>query len=87
MLTGPEQTPIGLHALAIQLGLPARWLRAEALAGRIPVLRVGHVMLFSLSAVRAALVLRAAEMTAAGDGATPLTRLPTTGSQEVQHAG
>jgi hypothetical protein len=36
------------------------WLRQEALAGRIPCLRVGRKLLFNAEAVKAALYERAA---------------------------
>jgi hypothetical protein len=49
-----------LHRLAAHLRLPREWLRAEAVAGRLPCLRVGHVFLFSLSAVEKILAERAA---------------------------
>ena len=44
-----------LHRLAMRLRLPARWLDAEANAGRIPCLRVGKRKLFNLAAVELAL--------------------------------
>lgn len=46
--------------LAQRLRLPVRWLRTEALAGRIPSLEIGRRILFNLDAVRAALAKRAA---------------------------
>ena len=52
---------VNVHDLAERLNLPARWLRAEALAGRLPVLRVGRRLRFNVDAVEQALLERAAE--------------------------
>jgi hypothetical protein len=51
---------LSLPRLAAQLRLPREWLRAEALAGRLPCLRVGRKLLFNLSAVERELAERAA---------------------------
>lgn len=51
---------IRLRKLASQVRLPPAWLKGEALAGRLPCLRVGRTFLFSLSAVEKALAERAA---------------------------
>jgi excisionase family DNA binding protein len=48
-----------LSRLAARLRLPADWLREEALAGRIPCLRVGRKLLFNADAVEKALAERA----------------------------
>ena len=56
-----KPTPIRLYQLALATGLPWRWLRDEALAGRIPCLRAGRCMLFNYYAVEEALAERAAE--------------------------
>jgi hypothetical protein len=40
------------------LGVPAKWLRAEAKANRIPHLKAGRRLLFNISAVREALLSR-----------------------------
>jgi hypothetical protein len=48
-----------LNRLAARLRLPADWLRDEALAGRIPCLRIGRKLLFSPDAVERALAERA----------------------------
>lgn len=53
-------TPVNLHALALYTHLPREWLRREALAGRIPCLRIGRKLLFSPAAVEKALTERAA---------------------------
>jgi len=50
-----------LPKAARRLGVPARWLRNEALAGRVPALRAGSRLLFNVEAVRAALLARAAK--------------------------
>jgi hypothetical protein len=52
-----------LHVLALgrELGLPWRWLLAEANAGRIPCLRVGKALRFEPRAVELALAARAAK--------------------------
>jgi hypothetical protein len=51
---------ITLHQLAVRLRLPREWLRAEALAGRLPCLRVRRKLLFSLPTVERILAERAA---------------------------
>lgn len=45
--------------LADRLKLPAPWLKAEAMAGRIPSLRVGRRLLFNVTAVERLLLKRA----------------------------
>ncbi len=51
-MTDSTQRPSTLHATSRALGLPADWLRDEALAGRIPCLRAGTRLLFDLELVR-----------------------------------
>ena len=51
---------VNLHALALHTRLPREWLRREALAGRIPCLRIGQKLLFNPEAVEQALAKRAA---------------------------
>ena len=51
---------VPLPACADYFGLPATWLRTEADAGRIPMLRAGRRRLFNLDAVRRVLADRAA---------------------------
>lgn len=53
---------VNVHGLAEHLRLPAIWLRKEALAGRIPALRVGHRYRFNPLAVEHALLERAADI-------------------------
>jgi hypothetical protein len=50
-----------LPRLALHLCLPRDWLRAEAMAGRLPCLRVGRKLLFNVSAVEQILADRAAQ--------------------------
>jgi len=50
---------LSLPHAARRLRVPAQWLRDEALAGRVPVLRIGRRLLFNVDAVRAALLERA----------------------------
>ena len=50
-----------LNRAARRLGVPARWLRAEAEAGRVPYLKAGSRLLFNVSAVSDVLARRAAE--------------------------
>ena len=47
------------HAAA-RLGVPARWLRAEVDAGRVPCLRAGRRWLVNPAVVEAVLLARAA---------------------------
>jgi excisionase family DNA binding protein len=49
-----------LHQMAARLRLPRVWLREEALAGRLPCMRVGRKLLFNLSTVERILAERAA---------------------------
>ncbi|MCG3127422.1 MAG: hypothetical protein CHACPFDD_02282 [Phycisphaerae bacterium] len=60
----PVQTSevfLPLHRAASRLGVPATWLRTEALAGRVPHLRVGRRLLFNPAAVEEALLHRASQ--------------------------
>lgn len=52
VMSKPYITLIALHRAT---GLPEAWLRREALAGRIPHLRVGRRLMFNLDAVRASI--------------------------------
>lgn len=49
---------VSLINAARKLGLPMAWLRREAGAGRVPVLRVGRRLLFNVEAVEVALLAR-----------------------------
>lgn len=57
--------PLPLHLAARHLRVPARWLRDEIEAGRLPALRAGRVTLIHVPTVAAVLAERAkAERTA-----------------------
>jgi hypothetical protein len=60
---------VNVTSLARLLRLPGGWLRGEALAGRIPCLKVGRKLRFNPAAVQAALARRAAESAAAAPSA------------------
>jgi hypothetical protein len=51
--------PETLNQLSRRLKLPARWVRREAEAGRLPCLKVGDTFLFSPRAVDEALLKQA----------------------------
>lgn len=55
-----ETKLVSLMGLKRALHLPAVWLKAEALAGRIPSLKAGNRLLFNAEAVERALLDRAA---------------------------
>ena len=59
-----ETELVNILGLARALRLPGAWLKAEAVAGRIPVLRAGRRFLFNVAAVRETLLRRAAELPA-----------------------
>ena len=48
-----------LDAMALQLGVSQKWLKAEAEAGRIPCLKAGRTLLFNPEAVFEVLAERA----------------------------
>ena len=50
---------ITIQSMAARLRVPAKWLRQEALAGRIPCLKAGTAILVKPEAVEASLVRRA----------------------------
>jgi hypothetical protein len=58
-----------LPRMARRLGVTARWLRAEADAGRVPCLRAGNRYLFNPLAVQQAVAQRAAGGEEAGPDA------------------
>ena len=62
---------LNLARMARRVGVTARWLRAEADAGRIPCLRADHRFLFSPEAVERELALRAQGSIASGPEAAP----------------
>ena len=67
MFPSPPPKLLPLHRLAARLRLPSAWLKAEAVAGRIPVLVVGRRWLFNLDAVEDALAALAATRRLGGD--------------------
>lgn len=52
---------ITVRSMAARLRVPAKWLRQEALAGRVPCLRAGTAILVNPEAVESELCRRAAE--------------------------
>jgi hypothetical protein len=58
MNSKPELLP--LRFMARMLRLPAKWLKEEALAGRVPCLDAGGQLMFNPVAVEAVLADRAA---------------------------
>lgn len=50
-MTDEHKKPLYLGAMARRLRIPAKWLRSEAEAGRIPHLRAGSTFLFDPEAV------------------------------------
>lgn len=69
---GMQNTPtvLPLRFIARRLRVPAKWLRAEALAGRLPHLNADGQLLFNVEAVEAALTARAAGEAEKGKGAS-----------------
>jgi hypothetical protein len=53
-----ETELLPLNRAARRLGVPSRWLRAEANAGRVPCLRAGTRYLFEMSALTETLAER-----------------------------
>ena len=49
---------LSLETLAARLGLPQTWLREQADAGQIPVIRIRKRRLFDLGSVRETLIER-----------------------------
>ncbi|QDU84015.1 hypothetical protein Pla163_11160 [Planctomycetes bacterium Pla163] len=49
---------LSLADLAVELGFPVPWIASEAIAGRIPFVRVGDEVWFSPWRVQTALVAR-----------------------------
>jgi len=56
--THPNE-PLALHIAARHLRVPARWLRDEVEAGRLPALRAGRAILIHVPTVAAAITERA----------------------------
>lgn len=53
-----QESFVSVDRAAIRLGVPAAWLKAEALAGRVPSLRVGRRILLNPTTIEAALLAR-----------------------------
>jgi len=69
--------PFPLRVAARDLGVPASWLREQALAGAIPCLRAGSSLLFDLQLVRRILLERArGQMTPVSGNAGPADEGP-----------
>ena len=56
-----NQKLINLIRLARELNVPVAWLKSEALAGRIPCLRIGRRLRFNKEAVESTLAKRASK--------------------------
>jgi hypothetical protein len=65
----PTESFLPLRRAAARLGVPVAWLRAEAVAGRVPCLRVGRRLLLNPAAVEDALMKRAGEAAQGGEHA------------------
>lgn len=57
-MTDDTTTPLHLSAMARRLRVPAKWLRAEAEAGRIPHLQAGNALLFDPQTVERIVIAR-----------------------------
>ena len=64
-----DDTPIPVNRAARILRIPARWLRAECDAGRLPSIAADRVRLVSVPQIRAALLARLTAAPADGGGA------------------
>ena len=65
----PTESFLPLRRAAARLGVRVAWLRAEAVAGRVPCLRVGRRLLLNPAAVEDALMKRARGATQGGQHA------------------
>lgn len=52
---------LNLYGLSQELNLPVKWLKAKAIEGDIPYLRIGRRFRFNIEAVKAVLLEMAAE--------------------------
>lgn len=66
MVVTDHDTLASAHSAARRFGLPAKWLLAEAREGRLPCLRAGRRILFSVRAIERALIDRAQRTDAGG---------------------
>jgi len=55
-----QEAFVGIHSAAYELGVPLAWLKREAEAKRVPVLKVGRQLRFNIQQVKCALTERAA---------------------------
>jgi hypothetical protein len=51
---------LNLYGLSRELNLPVKWLKAEAVKGQIPCLKIGRRFRFNLEAVKVAILKMAA---------------------------
>ena len=65
------ETFINLSRAASHLGVPVKWLSAEADAGRVPYIRAGRGRLFNLESVRLVLISKAADSLRPQDEGSP----------------
>lgn len=61
MNTRRQESFVPLLTAAQSLGVPAAWLRSQARAGQVPVLKTGRRLLFNLALVERVLLQRAEE--------------------------
>jgi len=54
-----KSKPLGILVVSRKFGVPVKWLREEAEAGRIPHLKAGNTLLFNYEAVEECLGKRA----------------------------
>jgi hypothetical protein len=54
--------PVQTRIAARELGVPATWLKQQALAGKIPYLKAGARFLFDLEVLRKILLERASQI-------------------------
>lgn len=52
---------LNLYGLSRELNLPVKWLKAKAVKGQIPCLRIGRRFRFNIEAVKATLLDMAAD--------------------------
>jgi hypothetical protein len=59
---------VPLHILSRRTGLPEAWLKAEAIAGRIPSLRAGRRLMFNAVVVMGVLTERSKSRSTGAEG-------------------
>jgi len=65
----PPASLVTVRTLSRLFGVPPKWLKNEALAGRIPSLKADGRWLFNVSAVERVLLDRAARVAVTSEGA------------------